>query len=152
MIKYVHLIASSLLFFAWPALSFASGGAPGETLDLTQHWVGFAAIAFFVVAYALVMTEEFTHLRKSKPVILAAGIIWVFIAYIYSTHGMPHAAEQAVRHNILEYAELFLFLLVRYFYYHYPGRVVDLLMLKNILISPGDMIQISICQRCWAGK
>jgi NhaD family Na+/H+ antiporter len=58
------------------------------------------------------MAEEFTHLRKSKPVILAAGIIWGMIAVVYSGHGDGHTVEQAVRHNLLEYAELMLFLLV----------------------------------------
>ncbi|MFW2371541.1 MAG: sodium:proton antiporter NhaD, partial [Gammaproteobacteria bacterium] len=41
-----------------------------------------------------------------------AGIIWAMIAAVYASNGMPHAAEQAVRHNLLEYAELMLFLLV----------------------------------------
>ena len=81
-------------------------------LDLTGHWVGITAIVLFVVAYALVMAEEFTHLRKSKPVIIAAGAIWAIIGWIYVQHGMPHEAEHAVRHNLLEYAELMLFLLV----------------------------------------
>jgi NhaD family Na+/H+ antiporter len=58
------------------------------------------------------MVEELTHLRKSKPVILAAGIIWAMIGAVYASNGMPHAAEMAVKHNILEYAELLLFLLV----------------------------------------
>jgi len=80
--------------------------------DLTDHWVGFAALAIFVAAYGLVMAEEFTHLRKSKPVILAAGIIWAMIAWQYHTLGLTHEAEHAVRHNLLEYAELMLFLLV----------------------------------------
>ena len=44
-------------------------------MDLTSHWVGISAIILFVVAYSLVITEEFTNLRKSKPVMLAAGII-----------------------------------------------------------------------------
>ena len=74
--------------------------------------MGFTALVVFIVAYGFVMAEEFTHLRKSKPVLLAAGIIWAMIAVVYANHGLPHAAEQAVRHNILEYSELFLFLLV----------------------------------------
>ncbi|MGB5835046.1 MAG: sodium:proton antiporter NhaD [Thiohalocapsa sp.] len=82
-------------------------------LDLTTLWVGYAALAVFVLAYALVMTKDLTHLRKSKPVVLAAGIIWLLIAYYYTTHhGDPQAAEQAVHRNIMEFAELFLFLLV----------------------------------------
>jgi len=58
------------------------------------------------------MAEEFTHLRKSKPVIIAAGIIWGSIAWVAGQHGMSAEAEQAVRHNLLEYSELMLFLLV----------------------------------------
>jgi NhaD family Na+/H+ antiporter len=59
-----------------------------------------------------VMAEEFTHLRKSKPVIIAAGIIWALIAAVYAGEGLTHEAEAAVRHNLLEYSELMLFLLV----------------------------------------
>lgn len=84
----------------------------GNDLNLTTHWVGLAALAVFVLAYALVIIEEFTHLRKSKPVILAAGVIWAIIAFRYSTAAMPHAVEEAVRHFLTEFAELFLFLLV----------------------------------------
>jgi hypothetical protein len=64
------------------------------------------------VAYGLVMAEEITHMRKSKPVLLAAGIIWGLIGWMYAQEELSHVAEVAVRHNILEYAELFLFLLV----------------------------------------
>ena len=80
-------------------------------LNLTGHWVGVAALLIFVLAYLLVIVEEFTHLRKSKPVILAAGIIWAIIAYQYAASSIPHAAEEAVRHFLTEFAELFLFLL-----------------------------------------
>jgi len=93
-----------------PGLAMAAGG--GDRLDLTSSWVGYVSLAVFVVAYAFVMAEEYTHMRKSKPVLLAAGIIWGIIGWVYASHGFTHAAEVAVRHNILEYAELFLFLLV----------------------------------------
>ncbi len=66
----------------------------------------------FFVAYLAVMVEEFTHLRKSKPVMLAAGIIWGLIAWHYQSHDIPDIVETALRHNLLEYAELMLFLLV----------------------------------------
>jgi NhaD family Na+/H+ antiporter len=93
-----------------PGLSFASESA--NWIDLTTHPVGYAALMIFVLAYALVMAEEFLHLRKSKPVIIAAGLIWAMIAYVYVQQGFTHEAEAAVRHNLLEYAELMLFLLV----------------------------------------
>ena len=43
---------------------------------------------------------------------MAAGAIWAIIGWVYAVNGIPHAAEAAVRHNFLEFAELFLFLLV----------------------------------------
>ena len=92
-------------------MALATGDAD-QPLDLTGQWVGIFAIAVFVLAYMLVMTEEFTHLRKSKPVIIAAGLIWGLIAWKSTQSGLGHAAEAAARHNLLEYAELMLFLLV----------------------------------------
>src|SRR6056300_1489486 len=80
-------------------------------LDLTGHWVGAVALLIFALAYLLVIIEEFTHLRKSKPVILGAGIIWAIIAYQYAVESIPHETEEAVRHFLTEFAELFLFLL-----------------------------------------
>ena len=109
----MHKILGSILlgFLLLPGLAWASMGET-QHLDLTQHWVGITALVIFILAYALVMLEEFTHLRKSKPVILAAGLIWALIAVIYEQHGIHHAAEVAIRHNLVEYAELMLFLLV----------------------------------------
>ena len=80
-------------------------------MDLTTHWVGFTAIILFVAAYSLVITEEFTNLRKSKPVMLAAGVIWGLIAYQYVGSNEPYAAADAVHDYLVEFAQLFLFLL-----------------------------------------
>lgn len=109
--RITSVFVAALAFLFLPSLAMASATA-GNTLELTNHPIGYAALAVFAIAYLLVMAEEFTHLRKSKPVILAAGIIWALIGYIYVSHGMTHEAEAAVRHNLLEYAELMLFLLV----------------------------------------
>jgi NhaD family Na+/H+ antiporter len=81
-------------------------------VDLTAHWVGIVAIVLFVTAYTLVITEEFTNLRKSKPVMLAAGIIWALVAYQYAGTDQPDAAAEAVHEYLTEFAQLFLFLLV----------------------------------------
>jgi NhaD family Na+/H+ antiporter len=106
-------VISTILILGLSGAAFAAGsGASHDTLDLTKHWVGYLALVVFVVAYAFVMLEEVTHMRKSKPVMLAAGIIWGMIGLIYAMNGIDHVAEVAIRHNILEYAELFLFLLV----------------------------------------
>ncbi len=104
--------ALTLLCFMLPEMALASATGEGPRIDLTTHTVGYVALLIFGFAYLLVMAEEFTHLRKSKPVILAAGIIWGMIALVYAGNGLTHEAEAAVRHNLLEYAELMLFLLV----------------------------------------
>jgi Na+/H+ antiporter NhaD/arsenite permease-like protein len=83
-----------------------------QHLDLTGHWVGFAAIAVFVVAYALVIGEEALHLRKSKPMVIAAGVMWLMLALAFAMLGQPGVVGTALRHVFLEYAELLLFLLV----------------------------------------
>lgn len=101
----------SLFFAAGPAMASEGGSGNGHLLDLTAHDVGYFSLIIFALAYVLVILEEFTHLRKSKPVILVAGVIWGLIGYTYIQEGIPHAAEEALRHYILEFSELFLFLL-----------------------------------------
>jgi Na+/H+ antiporter NhaD/arsenite permease-like protein len=72
--------------------------------------VGSLCLGLFIIAYLFVMIEEKTHLRKSKPVLVAAGLIWGLIAWHARSH--PGAAEQAFRVTFLDFAELMLFLLV----------------------------------------
>jgi NhaD family Na+/H+ antiporter len=107
----MQLIARVLFLALIPGLAQASDGS-GDLLDLTTAPIGFLAIAIFVGAYLLVMCEEVIHLPKSKPVLIAAGLIWMLIALAYQGTGMEGLAEDAVRHNLLEFAELMLFLLV----------------------------------------
>lgn len=127
------LFISVATLISFPVNAWASS-VEGAPLDLTGNWVGYASLAIFVVAYALVMAEEFTHLRKSKPVLLASGLIWGFIAWVYTSNGFTDAAEIAVRHNILEYAELFLFLLVAMTYINAmeERRVFEALRVKLV--------------------
>ena len=79
--------------------------------NLMLHWAGIVSLAVFVVAYALVIAEETIHLRKSKPVMVAGGIIWAFAAIAYIASGQTALIEELVRHSLLEFVELFLFLL-----------------------------------------
>ena len=82
-------------------------------INLTTSYVGILSLITFIIAYAVVMVEEFSHLRKSKPVILSAAIIWAIIAFHFSANkDYAIEIEHALEHNILEFAELFLFLLV----------------------------------------
>ncbi len=169
-----------------PAVADLASGLPTPVLA-----VGVPLL--FVLAYLLVMLEEFTHMRKSKPVMLAAGLIWVLIA-LFPPAGPPghgEAAEQtvagaadaaataeqsggreaftpkedtadaeaatastasaadeellhrremvgeAVRHYLMEYAELFLFLLAAMTYVNAMDerRVFD--VLRDKLVGSG---------------
>jgi NhaD family Na+/H+ antiporter len=100
-----------LVFLFIPMLAF--GSSSNINLGMTSSIAGFVAIGIFVTAYLLVVLEEFIHLQKSKPVILAAGIIWIIAAVLARNSTIdPHVLEQTLQHNLLEYAALFLFLLV----------------------------------------
>jgi len=78
---------------------------------LTQTSLGLLAVITFVVAYITVISEEFSHLRKSKPVIIAAGVIWILVGFAYALRGDTTTAARELRANFIEYAELMLFLL-----------------------------------------
>ncbi|PJA32180.1 MAG: sodium:proton antiporter, partial [Zetaproteobacteria bacterium CG_4_9_14_3_um_filter_53_7] len=95
-----------------PGMALAASSAGGVSpLDMTATWFGIAALIIFAFAYSLVIAEEMLHLRKSKPVMVAAGLIWILVAIAFNAHGDTTTAHKLVQHNILEYAELLLFLL-----------------------------------------
>ena len=83
-----------------------------ESLDFTTHWVGYLSLVIFVLAYVMVIFEETLHMRKSKPVMLASGLIWALIGIAFLQAGQSDAAHEHAREIIEEYGELFLFLLV----------------------------------------
>ncbi|MGI9277452.1 MAG: sodium:proton antiporter NhaD [Endozoicomonas sp.] len=97
-----------------PGASFGSDApAPEELLRVTESPVAWLCLVIFGLAYIAVMAEEKLHLRKSKPVILAAGIIWALISWLASEQGVTHQQlSNAVMHDLEEYAAMFLFLLV----------------------------------------
>lgn len=82
-----------------------------QLLSATTSTLGLLALGIFIITYLIVILEEFLHLRKCKPVLLASGLIWIIIALLAKQRNIPHLAEHAIRHNILEYGELLLFLL-----------------------------------------
>jgi NhaD family Na+/H+ antiporter len=105
-LSFVLLLAGVL-----PAVASSGGGASVEVLDLTGTGMGILSLIIFVGAYTLVIFEDQLHLRKSKPVMLAAGLIWILVALTYAGMGDTQTAHEAIKGNLIEYAELFLFLL-----------------------------------------
>ncbi|ATG92186.1 sodium:proton antiporter NhaD [Methylomonas koyamae] len=102
------LILAGLLFL--PQVAMAE---EFHNLGLTGTERGIYTVLIFLVAYGFVMAEEFTHLRKSKPVIFAAAVIWGHVAILAQEAGVSgEELHKAFEHDLKEYAELMLFLLV----------------------------------------
>jgi Na+/H+ antiporter NhaD/arsenite permease-like protein len=104
-----HLALLSIIL-SLPSIAI-SADSSHSIQNFTTHWASMVALAIFGFSYLLVILEEQLHLRKSKPVLIAAGIVWLIVALVYKSHGDTHTPEVLVRHNLLEFAELFLFLL-----------------------------------------
>lgn len=120
-----------------PGFSWAGGHAAGEAMNMTGSVFGILAVGLFVVAYALVPLENTIHLRKSKPVLVAAGVIWVLVALAYARVGDHHTAHDAIKHSLLEYAELFLFLLSAMTYINALEERNVFQALRAFLVSKG---------------
>ena len=132
----------ALLGGAGQVLASAQGGEEA-VVSLTNTTFGYAALALFVLAYILVIFEEKTHLRKSKPVMMAAGIIWILLAITYRQVGIPaEEAHNAIIHNISEYAELLLFLLCAMTYINSMDERNVFQALRSWLVSRGYSLRI----------
>jgi len=111
--SFLSLFSLFALFAPSLAIAEMTGAInPSQPLDLTAHWAGYLALVVFAVAYIFAMTEEVTELKKSKPMVFAASLIWIFIASVYVSGGMSEQAGVAFRTTLEGYAELFLFIMV----------------------------------------
>lgn len=100
-----------LAVFSIPAIAATGEEAKIIPSMIDNPWAIGALVVFFL-SYLAVLFEEQTHLRKSKPVMLGAGLIWVFIAIVAPSYGIDkHTLHNAVFHGLEEYAALMLFLL-----------------------------------------
>jgi len=107
---------TALLLFLFTSFSaHASGGAApaGAAKSWLDNPIAWIVLAIFCISYIAVIFEEQLHLAKSKPVLVAAGFCWMLTASIFVAAGPEYTdiAERAVKHYVLEYGELFLFLL-----------------------------------------
>jgi len=102
------LIWGGLLWL--PALACAAAQA-GAGPEPGAPWIGWLALGIFALGILLVSLEEFLDLPKSKPMLLAAGLIWLLIGWSMRSDDF-HLAEAAVRQYLLQYAELMLLILV----------------------------------------
>ena len=118
-------------------LPLTANAAEAHAPDLTTTTYGLLALIIFVLAYFIVIGEEFLHLRKAKPGIVAAGGVWVLVALAYAAIGRSHDAEIAIRANLIEYAELLLFLLAAMSYINTLQERQVFLVLRGWLVTKG---------------
>ncbi len=93
------------------------------------------ALSIFFIAYFLVITEEFTLLKKSKPVILASGLIWLCVAVLAQQQDKLAELEVLVKANLQEYGELMLFLIVAMTYVNVMCERKVFIVLRNWLVN-----------------
>ena len=130
-------LITPVLLLLFPLLVLAADGDPEVAGEFTGTWQGITSLVIFILTYSLIVCEETIHLRKSKPAIVAAGIIWVFVAITYAQHGHSAAVESAFRHDLVEFAELFLFLLAAMTYINTMDERGVFDLLRVWLISQG---------------
>lgn len=107
MLRIVFALIAAVLVSA-PA--FASGSVEAlNHLNATNTLAGYLAVFIFFIAYLVVVGEEKLQLRKSKPVLIGAGLIWVLVGIVSTDHAETSAAFSR---NFLDFSELMLFLLV----------------------------------------
>ncbi|MCB0334929.1 MAG: sodium:proton antiporter NhaD, partial [Bdellovibrionales bacterium] len=109
---FLRLFNITMLYILFvPSSAFAASAKFEPVPGLLWSPWSISALIIFIVCYALVPLENTLHIKKSKPVLLAAGLIWILAAMAYTARGHVDAIHAAVEHNILEYSELLLFLL-----------------------------------------
>ncbi len=107
--RFVWLGLLAMMPFA--AIGGESAVSP-PSLDLTHHLIGYLAVAITALAYVTAMSEEVIELKKSKPMVLGAALVWFAICVYYAIQGDPKPAVAAFESNLLAYVELLLFILV----------------------------------------
>ncbi len=136
--RLLGALAALLITFVTPALaSTESEAAQAQLLDLTTNPYGIAALVLFILAYVLVIFEEQLHMRKSKPVLLAGGLIWMLIGLAYLGSGKQDLVKAIAGHTMMEYGELFLFLFVAITYVNTLEERGVFMALREKLVSLG---------------
>jgi Na+/H+ antiporter NhaD/arsenite permease-like protein len=104
-------LALALITALLPSLAMASQSQGAGLPDAIGHPLAILCLIVFFMSYLFVMTEEHTGMRKSKPVMLGAGIIWIIIGLMAPGFNVDHEQlKAAIYQNLDEYGSLFLFL------------------------------------------
>lgn len=114
--KTFQYIISFVLLSLFPFVAISAEGiqpiSQALPMNLTQHIVGYIALGITILAYVTAMSEDVIELRKSKPMVLGATLVWFCICIYYAMLGDAKIAVKAFESNLLAYVELLLFILV----------------------------------------
>lgn len=149
MLRFFFFFALTAISAVLPSLSMASGGGESgyEIVRMGAHPGAIACLVIFILSYLFVFAEEYTHMLKSKPVMLGAGLIWVVIAMIAPSYNVDHEhLRKAIFFGLEEYASLMLFLLAAMTYISALEERQVFNVLKNKLIGAG----FNLRQLFWA--
>ena len=136
--KILSLLLVFLTFLSSTSSYAASAGGELLNLQMITSAPAIFALVTFIISYFFVMTEEFSHLRKSKPVVIAAGIIWMAVAITATSNGVAYnQLNFTFRHVFLEFAELFMFLLVAMTFINTMTERNVFEVLRSWLVSKG---------------
>lgn len=127
-----------LFTIVFPDIGFAEttrNASQDIHLELTKHWAGYFSLLVMVIAYIAAMLEEATELRKSKPMLLAAALIWLVITLAYQQQGNSLPAVIAFKSNLQTYIELLLFIMVSMTYLNAMEDMGIFDALKSWLVS-----------------
>lgn len=144
----MHFLYIAVLFFLtalFPDLALAAGGGEDSGVHaeidrdgLLHNWGALLCLVIFVLSYVAVLFEEQTHMRKSKPVMLGAGLIWIIIGIIGPSYGIDHhMLRDAVFHGLEEYAALMLFLMAAMTYISALQNRKVFAVLRSKLVQAG---------------
>lgn len=109
----MKFISTFLVSVLVPVLAYAESFEDTPMATLMEHPASYMAIGVFIISYIFVLLEEKTEFKKSKPVMIAAALIWALVSWVVHDVGMDvEDLHDAVDDTIAEYASLMLFLLV----------------------------------------
>ncbi len=82
-------------------------------LNLATTWVGLLSLAFFIIGYYFIATEDKYRINKAKPALLTGTGIFMLIGFYFAIHGLDgKILEKEVEHLIVEISGIFFFLFV----------------------------------------
>ncbi len=107
-----------------------------ENKFLSNHtFLNIYIILIFLSCYILITLEEFIYIKKSKSTMIAAITIWITISIFANEKNESIIINESIKKILLEYCELFLFLLVAMTYINSIKTFGVLEKLKNIILS-----------------